>query len=241
MIDVNPILLVGSALVGAVMGSFAVTAAMRSASGHEAVLGRSRCDQCGVALPFARTIPLLSFALHGGRCHACRGEISRDHLAGEGVGLVLGFAAGLALPPPLAATAIAMGSLLIFVSAYDVRTLRIPDWASAGAAGLGALAAFQRNELLASLAVALAMGVMLVLGATVYQRARGRPGLGGGDIKLAIGLSLWTGPMLAGVGLLAACAAALVWAAYLRPTRRLAFGPFLAVGFWIVGTSGAVA
>ncbi|WP_332773872.1 prepilin peptidase [Phenylobacterium sp.] len=241
MIDASPILLVGSALVGAVTGSFAVTAAMRSAGGHDAVGGRSRCDQCGVALAFARTIPLLSFALHGGRCHACQGEIARDHLAGEGSGLALGFAAGLTLPLPLAATAIAMGSLLIFVAAYDIRTLRIPDWASAGTAGLGALAAFQHQELLASLAVALGMGVMLFLGAAGFQRVRGRPGLGGGDIKLAVGLSLWTGPMLAGVGLLAACAAALVWVACLRPAGRLAFGPFLALGFWTVGLAGAIA
>lgn len=230
---------VAMSALGVALGSFAVTAARRAAVGEGALSGRSRCDHCRAQLTFGRTLPLWSFVAQRGRCHQCHERISASHPSGELAGLLCGASASLVLPIAQWPVALALGAVLIFIAAYDVETLQIPNWANILVVVLGATSALQRQDLGASLVGAAALAAVLALTAAGFRRWRGKAGLGGGDIKLVMGLAVWTGPMLGGLGLAAACLAGLAWSASTRHEGKLPFGPFLSVGFWTVGLAGA--
>jgi leader peptidase (prepilin peptidase)/N-methyltransferase len=71
-----------------------------------------------------------------------------------------------------------------------------------------------------------------------YRRLRRRDGLGGGDIRLSAAAGAWVGWQGVPSVILLASLIALGWlviAGRARQTARpLAFGPFLALGFWVV-------
>jgi leader peptidase (prepilin peptidase)/N-methyltransferase len=77
---------------------------------------------------------------------------------------------------------------------------------------------------------------------------RHRAGLGLGDAKLFAAAGAWLGPAGLPSVLVWACGAALIAVAIhsirgqtLSRTSRIAFGPFLAFGFWIVWLFGPFA
>src|SRR5690349_21177897 len=49
------------ATLGACLGSFAATAALRFSRAEPFIAGRSHCDACGMRLGFAATLPLVSY------------------------------------------------------------------------------------------------------------------------------------------------------------------------------------
>ena len=87
---------------------------------------------------------------------------------------------------------------------------------------------------------------LLVVVELVYRQARGRDGLGRGDAKLLGALGLWTGwaglapiMLIASVtGLAAVLALSAVRRRPLQAGAPLAFGPFIALGGWIVWLGG---
>ena len=87
----------------------------------------------------------------------------------------------------------------------------------------------------------------MALIASVYRRVRGREGLGLGDAKLLAAAGAWLGwQALPSVVLIAAaCGLALALATALGGgklgwTSRIAFGPHLALAFWLVWLFGPV-
>jgi len=231
-----PWLAVGTPL-GACVGSFLGTAARRAAAGEEFLSGRSRCDACGVSLSYAATIPLASFLIRRGRCEHCNGAIALTHPGAELAGaLVVGLSV-LFAPPSLWGPLIAVGWLLVFLAVYDLATLRLPDAGSGMIAAGGLLIAAWRGDLEPQLLVGTVVLVVLLGVTRAFAAARGRVGLGGGDVKLLAALATWTGATLTPVALVLAASAALVWMATqgtLRTQARLAFGPFIAAAFWPV-------
>ncbi len=60
--------------IGVVMGSFGTVLVSRLPQGRT-ILGRSQCPRCGKTLGPAELVPLLSFAVQGGRCRSCESRI----------------------------------------------------------------------------------------------------------------------------------------------------------------------
>jgi leader peptidase (prepilin peptidase)/N-methyltransferase len=215
---------------GLALGSFTVTAALRTARAAPAFGGRSRCDACGKVLGYAATFPVLSYAVLRGACATCRSRIDPLHPLGELAGAaVIVCALTLAAPGRVLAAA-ALGLVLLASSTIDARTRKLPDPLTAAAAALACVLAATRTP------EALAIGVLWAAGtgATLWLLRRGLtgqqsgPAMGLGDIKLAAALALWLGsatPWMIVAGSFLGLAAH----ALLRPTdRRLAFGPALA-------------
>jgi len=226
----------GAAVAGLALGSFAVTAGVRASRFETAWGGRSRCDDCGATLSFARTIPILSFARTNGRCADCGSRIDPVHLAGEVTGAMV-LAMSASLTPPRAVLLAVVGLALIALTAIDARVQRLPNALCAVVAMAGAGLALEKGGLALALGAATACSLgLLLLGLRQVARRGGRdPGLGLGDVKLIAGLSFWLGlsaPWMLG----GAAAAALVFTTVRSGRdRRLPFGPFLAVAAWIVG------
>lgn len=185
----------GLALLGAILGSFIATLAIRWPVGRSVVAGRSACDGCGRPLGAWELVPLLSFAVLRGRCATCRHPINRLHPAVEAVAAAIGLAAGLVAPGPEALAGAAFGWLLLALGTVDLLAFWLPDRLTAPLALGGLLAGSLGLEPpLADRAVGGAAGYLsLRLIAWTYRRLRGREGLGGGDAKLLGGIGLWLG------------------------------------------------
>lgn len=114
---------------------------------------------------------------------------------------------------------------LLALSGYDVRERRLPNWLTLPGAVLITVVAAVAGRGGAALAGALALSVLYLVMHLVAPRS-----LGGGDVKLAIGLGAMTGAFGIDVWLLAALAAPLLtaglalWAA-MRGIRTVPHGP----------------
>jgi leader peptidase (prepilin peptidase) / N-methyltransferase len=159
---------------------------------------------------------------------------------------VAGLAHGPASPPIIALSAV-LGSALLLLSTIDLRTLRLPDRITLPLTFVGPLLAygFGWGGLLWHVASAAAGYVVLVAFAYAYAALRGRDGLGRGDAKLFAAAGGWLGMECLPSVLLWATGIALamvMFAALLRlpisGTSKIPFGPFLALGFWLVWLFG---
>ena len=72
----DTLVLVCLALLGLAIGSFLNVCIHRIPSRASVVSPGSRCPSCGYALGWADNIPVVSYAVLGGRCRSCRAPIS---------------------------------------------------------------------------------------------------------------------------------------------------------------------
>ncbi len=153
-------------------------------------------------------------------------------------------------PGSAAAVSAALAAVLVVLSAVDLAVRRLPDvltlpLALAGLAWTWATA----PDMLAWHGLAAIAGYGLLWGvARLYRRARGRPGLGLGDAKLLGVAGAWVGPQGLTTVLLVGSLAALGVVAVMRWRGRamtlasaIPFGPFLALGLWVVWLYGPLA
>lgn len=72
---ISPFLTAYLVLVGLTLGSFINLAADRLPRGESLVSPRSHCRLCGRRLNIVDLLPVLGYALRGGRCATCRSPI----------------------------------------------------------------------------------------------------------------------------------------------------------------------
>lgn len=187
--------------VGACLGSFFNVLIYRLPREESIVRPGSRCPACGRPIRPWENIPLVSFALLGGKCKGCRGKISWRYPAVEaltGAGYALIFLADG--PGSLLARDLVLFSLLVPITFIDVDHRIIPDALSLGGLVAGVLLALlPGGDWKGSLAGGVLGGGVLYGTAFAYEKATGREGMGGGDIKLIamIGAFLgWRGALL---------------------------------------------
>jgi prepilin signal peptidase PulO-like enzyme (type II secretory pathway) len=147
------------------------------------------------------------------------------------------------MPASVLVASVVLGIGLAALSAADVHALRLPDKLTLPLAAVGLLMAWLMGwaplwwrSLSAGAAFLLLCAVELA-----YQRLRGRSGLGRGDAKLFAASGAWLGAEGLATVLLWACGTALMtilvaacFGHRLTRTTILPFGPFLAMGTWLV-------
>ncbi|WP_404338416.1 prepilin peptidase [Sphingomonas sp. MMS12-HWE2-04] len=251
-------------LLGAALGSFIATLAIRWPEGRSVARGRSHCDGCGKALGAGELVPVLSYIVQRGRCRSCGAAIRPSHVLTELAAIAIGVAAGLAAPGIEGVAGAVFGWLLLALAALDLAAFWLPNiltgalalaglavglsgWVPPSPEGIG-FDAFSglKPDLVERLIGGAAGFASLWLVAMLYRRVRGRHGLGGGDPKMFGGIGLWLGWKALPIVLLAACLVGLVSVlgmALLRHrvhgTVRLPFGAMLAIGafgIWLAMT-----
>jgi leader peptidase (prepilin peptidase)/N-methyltransferase len=228
-------------ILGAAIGSFLATVLIRWPQGRSVVAGRSACDQCGRTLEARDLVPILSWSLARGRCRTCGARIDRRHLAAEAGAAMIGIAAILAHPMPLAAVTAILGWWLFLLAALDLEQEWLPDrltWPLLAAGLAAAWGGF--GPALESRLIGAAAGFgFLYLVAFLYRALRRREGLGGGDPKLFAAIGAWLGwpqlPfVLVGAGLLglAALLSKRLRGGAVESTDRLPLGTLMALAAW---------
>ncbi|MCK4858292.1 MAG: prepilin peptidase [candidate division Zixibacteria bacterium] len=233
--------------VGAIVGSFLNVLIVRLPRGENFVSRRSHCPHCGALIRWYDNIPLLSFAILGGRCRCCRGNISWRYPLVElltGAAFLLTYQLyGVSYRMILADLFLA---LLLVISIIDFREYIIPDKITIPGIILGFAAAFVNPSItpMESFIGFLAGGVSLYLVALLGDYIFRKESLGGGDIKLAAMLGAWLGWQNMIIIFFGGALLGLVYAIFqmarsrqMRRTRLIPFGPFLSLAalialFW---------
>jgi leader peptidase (prepilin peptidase)/N-methyltransferase len=267
--SVEPLLtiayLVWLTLFGAVFGSFANVVVWRFPRGESVVSPGSRCPVCGHAVRWYDNVPVISWMILRARCRDCGSPISVRYPIVEALSALLWLSAGLRFGITWRAVAcIVFFYGLLVLSFIDLDTLRLPNALVATLAALGLVGAvasqlagsdavplvgLAREGLWSSPLVVAAIGAASGAGvsgliAAVYAVARGRTGLGMGDVKLLAAIGLFTGPyVLAGLvlGSFAGAIVGVVAAARAgeeASSFRIPFGPFLAAGSVVAVLAG---
>lgn len=231
----------GGFALGAIVGSFLATAAIRWPAGEGALGGRSACDGCGRRLRAWELLPLLSYAMLRGRCARCGAAIDPRHPAIELAAGGIGALSLLAHPDPGGLAGALFGWALLLLALLDAEHLWLPDRVTLPLIALGLTAGFvDAPPTLAERAIGAAAGFLsLAAIAWGYRAVRKRTGLGGGDPKLFAAIGAWLGWTMLPFVLLAASLIgfAALASAGLRGERadartELPLGAFLAIAAW---------
>lgn len=201
----------------------------------------SHCPHCAHRLAWWENLPVLSWLLLRGRCHACHAAISLRYPMVEltSAGLAAGLAAYFGWGWPLLGAALLTGYLLV-LAWIDADTQLLPDCLTLPLLWLGLVFNLLSGQV--SLEAALwgaigGYGVLWLVNA-MFKQLRGKNGLGGGDAKLLAALGAWLGVaalpgLIFGAALLAVIAG-LGRAVWRRHTlnQPMPFGPWLAIAGW---------
>lgn len=231
-----------AALLGLLFGSFAGLAAYRLSKGEAVMAGHSRCPHCGHTLSFADLVPLLSYLWSRGRCRHCGGRIALRYPLIE-IAVALLFVLALMAAGP-GVKVIMLGLLavgLVIITAIDLEYQIIPDQISLALAGLGlGYLAMADNTgigwLSAGAGAAAGISIAWLLRA-LFQRVKGREGLGLGDVKFFGVAGLWTGIYGLADFMMLSGLAGILFAAGWRwrgGDAVFPFGPALAAGLYAV-------
>jgi leader peptidase (prepilin peptidase) / N-methyltransferase len=182
--DILP--LVGLAILGLAIGSFLNVCIHRLPRKASIVQPPSTCPNCGYVLRWIDNVPIVSYAMLGGRCRQCRTPISIRYPIVEFVTMAvfvlhyLVFGLDIILVPRLLFAAI-----LIVLFAIDLEHHLLPNIITLPGIGVGlAFSALLPPGLVdAALGVIAGGGILWLIG-EAYYRYSGQEGMGGGDVKM---------------------------------------------------------
>jgi leader peptidase (prepilin peptidase) / N-methyltransferase len=238
------------ALASPLVGSAAAAASARLAKGGTWDFSPSACPACGRRLGILELVPVVSWLVQRGRCRGCAAPISRDYPVIELAAVGIAVWAWLATPPHIFVATCVFGWLLLALSAIDFRTFRLPDVLNGALLLCGLLTAqlFYPERMLEQLAgAALGFGGLLAV-ELAYRAIRKRDGLGRGDSKLLGAIGAWIGPVGIAPCIFVAATTAIIFVLIVGRLRgrplagdtAIPFGPFLALGGWVVWANGPI-
>jgi leader peptidase (prepilin peptidase)/N-methyltransferase len=205
---------------------------------YDLIMPRSACPHCGHAITALENIPVLSYAVLGGKCRACKAPISIRYpiielLSGAmSAFLVWHFGSGL-----MGLGTLVFLYLLIAMTFIDADTQLLPDDLTLPLLWLGLLINLHATFVPLSQAVIGAAAGYLCLWAIywLFKLATGKEGMGYGDFKLLAALGAWLGwKMLPAIILLSSLVGAIVGIGLIVLAKRgrdipIPFGPYLAI------------
>jgi leader peptidase (prepilin peptidase)/N-methyltransferase len=242
----GPLALIFAALLGAIIGSFLNVCIHRLPRGTSIVWPASACPTCGHQLSWFDNVPLVSYAMLGGRCRNCRAAISCRYPVVEALTAAM-FVGGLWYygPGVLLVSRLVFGCALIVLFAIDLEHHLLPNAITLPGIVIGFLFSFVtfpgwRDSLIGIL---VGGGVLLLI-AEGYYRLRREEGLGMGDVKMLAMIGAFMGWPLTLFSLMIASFAGTIIGLGLIATGKgtmkyaLPFGTFLAIGAAVAAAVG---
>ena len=209
---------------------------------------RSRCPSCGHQLAWHENLPLIGWLRLGGRCSACKANISvRYPLVEAATGIAFAALSWRFGAQPTTLLWCGFVAALIALAGIDWDTTLLPDSINQPLLWAGLLvAAFGLTTVALPQAVVGAILGYLSLWSVywAFKLATGKEGMGYGDFKLLAALGAWLGwqmilPIVLGASVIGAVVGiGMKLRSSLREGRYVPFGPFLAGGGLVVLFAG---
>lgn len=212
------------------------------------VVPRSRCPSCNTPIPGWHNIPLLSYAVLGGKCAACKARISPKYPVVELVAGVGAAYAAARFGPTLAAVGAAVFVWFVIALAFiDQETGLLPDDLTLPLLWMGLLINLPGTFTpLRDAVIGAAAGYLFLwLINAAFKAIRGIDGMGHGDFKLYAAVGAFVGwKMLFAVIFISAFIGLIFGGAQMAAARRgwnplfrFHFGPYIALAglvmlFW---------
>ncbi|MDP2053519.1 MAG: prepilin peptidase [Acidobacteriota bacterium] len=224
--------------MGLCIGSFLNVVIYRLPLGQSLVSPGSRCTKCGYQLRWYDNVPVLSWALLGGRCRQCRTAISIQYPVVEIItGLLFVLVAWLTPVGPLLFSRLILVAILVALFGIDLEHQILPNSITLPGIVIGLMFSAiappgWQDALLGTL---LGAGVLYGI-AAAYYAVRREEGLGMGDVKMLAMIGAFLGWQAVLVTLvLSSFSGALIGMALIAAQRggmklALPFGTFMAVG-----------
>jgi len=240
----QPLLLCIVGLLGLAVGSFLNVVIHRVPRGESLVRPGSHCPKCGTEVRNRHNIPVLGWVLLRGRCADCAAPISvRYPLVEAGTAaLYVAVAAKFGLSWQLPAY-LYLAAVAIALAAIDIDVLRLPDAIVLPSYAIALIlllpAMIAEHSWAAGLRGLIAAAALYSL---YFLLAVLHPGMGFGDVKLALLLGLylgWLGWSALAVGAFAGFLLGGLAGAALLLTRRagrktrIPFGPYMLAGAFL--------
>jgi leader peptidase (prepilin peptidase)/N-methyltransferase len=240
-------LLVLAGVFGLMIGSFLNVCIGRIPAGESVARPGSRCPSCKTPIAWYDNIPVVSYAVLGGKCRKCRRPISLRYPIVELVtaGAFVLQASVFGDEPWLLASRLVLTAILIVLFGTDFDTQRLPNVLTLPGIAIGlAGSLFLPPGIWDSLVgAALGAGILLAI-RWVWLRFRGVDAMGLGDVKMLAMIGAFLGWKQVWVVLvLASFAGAIVGIgltlAGLRSMQsKLPFGTFLALAGYVASLWG---
>jgi len=241
---IQPLLIVGAFVLGAVVGSFLNVVIYRVPRRMSIVKPRSACPSCATPIAWYDNVPLLSWLVLGGRCRSCRGAIAFRYPLVEAVaGALAAFGVSLYGLEPVTVEVVVFAWLSLALALIDLEHQILPDVMTYPAivfglvfSWFGGFTTFVDSVAGALVGAALPTSVILL-----YRWLRGIDGMGWGDVKYLAAIGSVVGLHGCLMVLVVAAVLGAVVGGFLIAIGRgsgktaLPFGTFLAVAviFWL--------
>lgn len=234
-------------VVAPFIGSFLGVLAMRVPAGRPVFWARSACDRCGRALSFFDLVPVASWLFSRGRCRHCGGGVTSLYTLIELGAAAVAIWAATAVSGWILWASCVLGWGLVALAVIDVRDGILPDLLTLPMllAGLGVAYAADAPSLPAHIYGVVAGFAGFGAIRWLYRYLRGREGLGLGDVKLLAAAGAWVAwqglPSVVLIAAIIGLGSVLLGRSPSRPIslqQRLAFGPGLCLGIWLVWLYG---
>lgn len=234
------------ALLGLAVGSFLNVCIHRLPQRKSVVSPGSRCPGCGYELRWYDNIPVVSYALLGGRCRSCQSGISIRYPIIEVITMAVFLAHYWIIGPDIILVPrLFFACLLIVLFAIDLEHHLLPNAITLPGIVIGLLFSLLLPPGIISAAIGtLIGGGSLWLIGEAYYRYSGQEGMGGGDVKMLAMIGAFLGWKLALVTLVfSSIAGALIGMVVLAIRRgglkyALPYGTFLAMGALVASLFG---
>jgi leader peptidase (prepilin peptidase)/N-methyltransferase len=233
----DPILVVISAIFGAIVGSFLNVVILRLPDHNQSIVyPASHCPRCSSSLHWYENIPIISYIFLRGKCSHCQVPISLQYPLVELMMALLAAALIYTFQLSIATAGYFLFcAALLVVIVIDIHHQIIPDVISLPGIILGVLFSFVSPTVTwqSSLIGLLAGGGVLYAVAFFYFLLRKVDGMGGGDIKLLAMIGAWLGwqslPFVIFASSLSGSLVGLIAMLYQKKggRTRIPFGPFL--------------
>lgn len=218
----------------------------RTQTNRSVAKGHSMCPDCKHQLAWYDLAPVVSWVMLKGKCRYCKKPISIQYPLVELTTAVLFTALFYTLLPTTMVAWLelvilcAITVLLVAGFVYDAKTMLLPEKFMLPAIGLGVVFMLLRLwqvGLSALVPQLIALGAFMLVYWALWFFSKGQ-WLGAGDLRLAAIMGLVLTPKQLVVGVLAAYFIGAAWGVYLILSKgknkkaRIAFGPFLIIGFY---------
>ncbi len=237
MIVDTPVLVL-SFILGLCFGSFLNVVIFRLPLGQSLNTPPSRCMACGYSLRWRDNVPILSWALLGGRCRNCRAPIAVQYPIVELVtGILFLLVVWLTPLGPLVVSRLIFVCMLVTLFCIDLEHQILPNTITLPGIAIGVIFSFITPPGWQASLIGVVLGGGVLYGiAGAYYLVRREEGMGMGDVKMLAMIGAFLGWRAVLVTLvLSSFSGALVGVVLIAAQRggmrvALPFGTFLAMG-----------